>query len=935
MCRRSKNHCGGYIYLTFFFTLVLGLTAGQAWGQYRAAYWDQRYWTSWADEEVTIDVRDAFQTVGYEILNADEIKSWMDARIADHEASVVVFCRDVAPVTVIEWQSPDCTLRKYLDAGGKIVWYSDIPLYYQGLSDGSTIWWGGGGCANILGITGVDWTNTTNSEVTLTDGGIDWGLTKTWRSERWTPADQVDIVLASDIAGNAAAWVKHFVPGDTTGGFIRVWDIDVSPDNRPGFEDLLAVAEYGLGSSPCACNPDPADGAMHTETWVRMTWTAGDFAVSHDVYFGENFDGVNDGTGDTFRGNHGLGTEFYIAGFAGYAYPEGLVYGETYYWRIDEVNDADPNSPWKGDVWSFWIPPRKAYEPVPSDGGKFIDAENLILSWTPGIGAISHTVYFGDDYDTVSNATGGTASGLATYTPGPLELARTYYWRVDEFDNVDMYKGDVWSFTTEGAAAGPKPADGDVDVKPSVLLGWNAGVVAASHEVYFGTDADAVKNAATDSPEYKGSRALGDESYDPGKLAWASTYYWRIDEVNNLHPDGRWAGSVWSFTTADFAIVDDFEDYDAADNRIFYAWLDGIGYGYSIDPPYLGNGTGSMVGDDSTSSFTEETIVHSGGKSMPYSYNNNKPDYACYSEAELILTSPRDWTEEGVVELSLWFRGNPGSVGSFVEGPDGNYTMIGSGEDIWGNADECYYAYQILTGVGSIHAQVLSLDNTHDWAKAGVMIRENLDPGSVHASMVVTPAQGVSFQRRVYTNSASSKTDKGGIAAPCWVKIERDMAGNFTAYSSIDGSTWTLMSIPENIRMAPNVYIGLAVTSHDAALTCQAVFSDVTTTGTVSGQWVSQDIGILSNDAEPLYVAVSNSAGIPVVVVHDDPAAAQISTWTEWVIPLQTFADQGIVLTDVDKIAIGLGTKGNMTVPGGSGKMYFDDIRLYRPRPQP
>jgi len=69
-----------------------------------------------------------------------------------------------------------------------------------------------------------------------------------------------------------------------------------------------------------------------------------------------------------------------------------------------------------------------------------------------------------------------------------------------------------------------------------------------------------------------------------------------------------------------------------------------------------------------------------------------------------------------------------------------------------------------------------------------------------------------------------------------------------------------------------------------------------------------------------------------VVVIHDDPAASQISTWTEWVIPLQTFADQGVDLTDVDKIAIGLGTKGNVTVPGGAGKMYFDDIRLYRPR---
>jgi hypothetical protein len=130
--------------------------------------------------------------------------------------------------------------------------------------------------------------------------------------------------------------------------------------------------------------------------------------------------------------------------------------------------------------------------------------------------------------------------------------------------------------------------------------------------------------------------------------------------------------------------------------------------------------------------------------------------------------------------------------------------------------------------------------------------------------------------------------------------------------------------------MSSTVYIGLAVTAHNAAATCQAVFTNVTTTGTVSPQWAHQDIGIASNAAEPLYVAVSNSAGQPAVVVHPNPAAAQITTWTEWVIPLQSLT--GITLTNVDRIALGLGTRGNMTTPGGSGKMYFDDIRLYRPR---
>jgi hypothetical protein len=198
-----------------------------------------------------------------------------------------------------------------------------------------------------------------------------------------------------------------------------------------------------------------------------------------------------------------------------------------------------------------------------------------------------------------------------------------------------------------------------------------------------------------------------------------------------------------SFTTGDFFVIDDFEDYDTGDNQIWYAWHDGLGYGaVGTDPYFAGNGTGAAVGDENTPSYTEETIVHGGGKSMPVVYDNNKQGYAYYSEVEHTLKDQQDWTERGVDSLSIWFR------------------------------------------------------------------------------------------------------------------------------------------------------------------------------------------GISDNGAEPLYVAVSNSTGTAVVVVHDDPAAAQIDKWTQWIIPLQVFADQGIVLTSVDKIAIGMGTQGNSTAPGGSGKMYFDDIRL-------
>jgi hypothetical protein len=692
---------------------------------------------------------------------------------------------------------------------------------------------------------------------------------------------------------------------------------------------------------PFAFSPDPADGTFHEDTWVTISWSPGDFAVSHDVYLGDNPDDINEATqgSDLFRGNQDL--TFYVAGFPGYAYPDGLVPGTTYYWRIDEVNETEPNSPWKGDVWNFTVPPKSAYFPNPADGAEFVPT-NATLTWTAGFGAKLHNVYFGEDFDTVSEAVSGTPIGVTSYTPDQLKLAKTYYWRIDEFDGDTTHKGDIWSFTTEGAVSGPNPANGAVDVNPTQILIWDAGAIAASHEVYFGADAEVVKNATKDSPEYKGSKNLDDESFDPGLLALETAYYWRIDEVNNTNPDSPWKGNVWSFTTGNFFVVDDFENYDVGNNEIWWAWKDGLGYvAHDNEPAYPGNGTGSAVGDETTASYTEETIVHRGNQSMPFLYDNNKQGYAYYSEAEFTLTGQRDWTAEGITELSLWFRGNTASVGSFTEAPVGTYTITASGADIWNDADEFHYAFKTLTGVGTIVAQVLSVDNTDPWAKAGVMIRETLEPGSKFAAVYITPGNGCRFQARgdTETNATSDTSiatdEQKAITSPYWVKLERDVTGNMRGYYSSDGNAWQLMVWRPSISMGSNVYIGLVVTSHNAAATCEAKFSNVTITGTAGGQWTNQDIGIASNAAEPLYVAVSNSTGTPALVIHDDPAAANIDTWTEWIIPLQAFADQGVNLTNIDRIAVGLGTRGNMTVPGGSGKMYFDDIRLYQQRSTP
>jgi hypothetical protein len=416
------------------------------------------------------------------------------------------------------------------------------------------------------------------------------------------------------------------------------------------YNTVLTLAEIKkLMAGPRAYDPIPADGTLYEDTWVSLSWSPGDTAVSHDVYVGESFADVNDGTGETFQGNQ---TRLYfIVGFPETPSPEGLVPGTTYYWRIDEV-EADGTTKHKGDVWSLTVPTKKTYNPNPADGATSIDP-NVVLSWTAGFEAKLHTVYFGDNFDDVNNAAGGLPQGPATYTPGPLKLAQTYYWRVDEFDAIETYKGDVWSFTTEGAVGNPDPANGAVDVTQTPVLTWVPGVFADTHEVYLGTHAEAVKNADTSSPEYKGRGNLGSESYDPGQLEWDTTYYWRIDEANNTNADSPWTGPLWSFTTANFLIVDDFESYndlDPADpdsNRIFNAWIDG----------YDDSTNGSLVGYDNPP-FAEQTIVHGGNQSMPMSYDNAVGK----SEATLTLTSNRDWTVNGVDTLTIWFRGDSGNT---------------------------------------------------------------------------------------------------------------------------------------------------------------------------------------------------------------------------------------------------------------------------------
>ncbi len=476
----------------------------------------------------------------------------------------------------------------------------------------------------------------------------------------------------------------------------------------------------------------------------------------------------------------------------------------------------------------------------------------------------------------------------------------------------------------------PRPANGAVDTVQTLTLTWSAGEKAQQHAVYLGDDANAVGSADASSPLFKGQRA--DASFDTGELEWGKTYYWRVDEINTGEAGSPWKGSVWSFTTANYIPIDDFESYtDEEVGRIFQSWIDGWGY-TTPEPGNLGNGTGSTVGYTDPP-FAETKVIHNGRQSMPFEYNNIDSSFIkpYYSETERTWTAAQDWTSHGMNTLSLWFRGYPIS---FVDKGNEAFTVSASGSDIYGTADNFRFVYKRLSGDGSIMAKVESLGNVYEYAKAGVMIRTSLTTGSIYALAGISPSHGSTFEFRQMDDSDAAGSGAWANAtpkAPYWVRLTRT-ANVFKVETSPDAKTWTPVGTDQTILMGnSSIYIGLCVTSHNVAVPTTAEFSGVATTGGVSGSWQPVWIGAdpdLTNSPANLYVAVQDSTKKIAVVSQSDLNAVLTTDWTEWQIPLSSFS--GVSMNKITKMFIGVGNRDNPAADG-HGKLYIDDIRVIKP----
>ena len=155
-------------------------------------------------------------------------------------------------------------------------------------------------------------------------------------------------------------------------------------------------------------------------------------------------------------------------------------------WRVLVNLDYNRTNPDKTTLFATTLEPYLAWNPNPFNGASAQPALTT-LSWSPTENAASHNVYFGANFNDVNDATvaspeykGNQALDANSYDAGPLDLGKTYYWRIDEVNGLNIWKGNIWSFSTfTGVATEPYPEDGASYVRRDVALHWTPGAETA------------------------------------------------------------------------------------------------------------------------------------------------------------------------------------------------------------------------------------------------------------------------------------------------------------------------------------------------------------------------------------------------------------------------------------------------------------------------
>jgi len=509
-----------------------------------------------------------------------------------------------------------------------------------------------------------------------------------------------ELILAQSSDGTQVhpGILRNSVTGGRLGVFSQVSD-DTQPRGEVISEWINNWYLPTVAAAKTATNPVPASGDVDVPRDVVLSWKAAPQAVTHDVYFGASFDDVGaasrsnplgvllsqDQAGTTFDppGILDFETTYYwrvdeVNGAPDFTIFEGDVWSftaEPFAYPIANIiatsnvnsdagagpqntvngsglNASDQHSVDSPDMW-LGLPAAGETAQIQWEfDGVYKLHEMLVWNYNVqfelilGFGVKDVTVEYstnGTDWTVLGDVTLNQATAKPTYaanTTIDFGGVAAQYVRLNinsGFGLMGQYGlSEVRFMYIPAQAREPQPADGATDVSVDSALTWRAGRDAASHEVHFGTDAEALALAGTVSVN----------TYAPDELNLGTTYYWQINEIQDTE---SWQGPVWSFATQEYLVVDDFESYNDdidAGTTIFDTWLDG-----------WVNETGSTVGY-LNAPFAEQGTVHSGRQSMPLAYDNTS---VAVSEADLELSA--NWSLYGVKSLSLYFYGAAGNTG--------------------------------------------------------------------------------------------------------------------------------------------------------------------------------------------------------------------------------------------------------------------------------
>ncbi len=747
-----------------------------------------------------------------------------------------------------------------------------------------------------------------------------------WVPETWS-------VGGSYQTSNFASVIEEIVgQGGWVAGNSLVLIIRDDPDNP---SEGIRTAEAGPGTDAVflrieyrfkyATEPNPADGGTGGPAPL-LQWTKGSTAVYHDVYFGTSPELGPDDLMERMP-------------FPMYWHIPGLTPGTTYYWRVDEV-EADGTTIHTGNLWSFFAAPLTAHNPDPFDGSKTALPDEP-LTWGSGATAATHDVYFGTNRDDVAAGTADTFKGNQldeTYAPEGLENGTPYYWRIDELeaDGTTKYPGEVWSFKTFDDPA---------------FIGW-----------------------------WKFDEGLGGIAYDSSGFGHHGILGGNQLWVTN----GAIDGALELDGSDDYVAIDAVAEHMVNNNFTVSAWIkseqqdDGCVFASNFGGSHdfiFGVDAGRVMVEDGTQTMFGSIITNNQWHMITYVRNGAEAwiyvdgvlkgtddadddpagddlwsigqewDSSPSDEYEGIVDDARFWIRPlSAEEVAAVFKGDVDLAHSPV--PANNSTsIVGQVPPLGWSPGENAAQHDVYFGTDEISVGSADASDT-----AGIY-RGRQSATSYSPSEPLEWGSGPYYWRidEYNTDSTISTGKVWTFTVADFLLIDdiedyNDYPPNEIYTTWIDGYGTTIngatAGYPDPDWSVGEHYVETSIV-HGGGQSMPLFYdnnfkySEATMTLT-QRNWTREGVGVLSlwfqgdaaNAAERMYVALNSSA----VVYHDNPNAAQIGGWTEWTIDLQEFAAQGVNLANVNTITIGFGDKNNLQA-GGSGMVFFDDIRLYRPAP--